>query len=719
MCSSVGSRSVTAVDAPAGPCHDACGSGSGSGSGRILATAAAVALLALGSASRAAAFTPPCGSRAGELAVRPGPHRRQRFRPRGSIPGRPAVPAGSNSPRALFSTLGTPPPVHALTADPDLAWPDLEQPLAEARADLAARSDEVAAIIEAQSLSLGQISALAADLAAREGSDLPLAERQDGLSVGLEQVAQLVAEASEAGLAIRKAEARRVEALALVEQMEGLMADAAAELDAAADFAAERDADSESTGSGRGMAPTAIGEAAADSVVEAAAKAIVTELEASSLAEAAKEASDDEEEEFVVGDRDPVASEREAQAHVAELTDWKLDGWCATGRVFNHDFISDGDVIVTSQLTDPSSAREGAVVTTESGSQYMLGAPYLADFGDSAGSEEFMHDPTDDPIDAEIDPIDAEVDVSRANPTIDLGQAKSKLELTGEAVGDGRYLLAGTPIVSKHGRSEIWSTYRANSFGLPKGEPLCVKLSPHAEAMDREDRNYRAVTSGIGNRSRFVKRFEYINAESSYGNKAALIMERGTEDLKGFIEQVGALEGSLIRDAVTSAILCVEAVHSADLVWTDLKAENFVVIERGDSVDFRGIDLESAMPRKDNPVDYSPEACPPEFAVAFLEDGGQNFILEPSYDIWSLGTLIYELATGKALFEGMDPLDITQALVEYQPGQDVLAEISDPKLSDLVQQCLQKDPSARPKVAELLQHPYLARFNIGFGSFGW
>jgi hypothetical protein len=50
------------------------------------------------------------------------------------------------------------------------------------------------------------------------------------------------------------------------------------------------------------------------------------------------------------------------------------------------------------------------------------------------------------------------------------------------------------------------------------------------------------------------------------------------------------------------------------LVWTDLKAENFVVMQdfsNGEKVHPKGIDLESAMPYWDNPVDYSPESCPP------------------------------------------------------------------------------------------------------------
>jgi hypothetical protein len=375
--------------------------------------------------------------------------------------------------------------------------------------------------------------------------------------------------------------------------------------------------------------------------------------------------------------------------------------------VYNHPSIGDGDVIVTSALRNPGGAREGEIVQTESGSQYKLGTPQLSTAGGGqAGTDSWQ------PLVA-VDDINIDAPSYFAVPTLDIGMAKSKLDLTGEAVGDGRYLLAGSPIISKHGRSEIWSAYRANSYGLPKGEPLCVKLSQNMEAMSREDGNYRAVTFGRTNRGKFVKHFEFVPAVSS-GTKSALVMERGTGDLKGFVEQVGALEGGLLRDAVSAAVQCVQAVHDANLVWTDLKAENFVVVEeRLGTVGFRGIDLESAMPKDGNPVDYSPEACPPEFAKAFLADGGQRFVLHPSYDIWSLGTLIYEIATGRPLFDDLEPIEITKTLPTYKPGDDVFDAIPDDDVRDIVQQCLQPDPKARPTISQLSKHPYLpSGFNL-------
>mmetsp|Transcript_1382 Transcript_1382/g.2518 ORF Transcript_1382/g.2518 Transcript_1382/m.2518 type:complete len:177 (+) Transcript_1382:303-833(+) len=176
-----------------------------------------------------------------------------------------------------------------------------------------------------------------------------------------------------------------------------------------------------------------------------------------------------------------------------------------------------------------------------------------------------------------------------------------------------------------------------------------------------------------------------------------------------------------MRDAASAALQCIQAMHSSGIVWTDLKTENFVILsdEIGDNgylPGVKGIDLESAMPRGSNPVDFSPEACPPEFAYAFISGEGLRFKLDYSYDIWSYGMMLYELTTGRSYFGNKTPAQITKSL-QYTNFEADVSLVNDSKLRDLIGQCLQADPKKRPSVTQLLLHPYF--LTSGVGPFGW
>lgn len=146
----------------------------------------------------------------------------------------------------------------------------------------------------------------------------------------------------------------------------------------------------------------------------------------------------------------------------------------------------------------------------------------------------------------------------------------------------------------------------------------------------------------------------------------------------------------------------------------DMKSENFIVTEEGQ---VKGIDLESAMPVRDNPVDYSPEATPPEFAKAFLAGDGPYFVLEQSYDLWSFGMLLYELSTGRGYWDGKSPVQITKAL-RAEPEIDLEDIDIDKNLKDLISRCLDLNPRKRPNIVQVLLHPYFVTTGIGpFGLF--
>lgn len=372
-----------------------------------------------------------------------------------------------------------------------------------------------------------------------------------------------------------------------------------------------------------------------------------------------------------------------------KIEEWEvLENGRVVGTIFNHPTIPNGDTITTSPISNPETAAPRKVVTTISGSKYQLGVPGTADSLKSRAMG---------------------VSIKELQR-----RARVAFDLTGDIVGDdeNKYLLAGKPIKSTSGKSQLYKAYKADDDGLPTGSALLVKISKNWEAIEREAENYAKITKAGFLRGQFVELVDFLPDASAFcprfRDQSALVMERGVIDLKRYIAINGRLEGRRLRGAAAAAAQCLQAVHGSSLVWTDLKTENFVVDAEGQ---VKGIDLESCMPYKGNPVDYSPEGTPPEFARAFLAGDGPYFILNFNYDIWSFGMLLFEMAVGRGYFEGKTPVQITKTLRDG-PTID-LGDVEDPQLRNLIERCLQVDPKRRPGVLEILLHPYF--LSTGFG----
>jgi len=348
-----------------------------------------------------------------------------------------------------------------------------------------------------------------------------------------------------------------------------------------------------------------------------------------------------------------------------------------SGKVTNHPTIDDGDAIVTSPLVDPSQAKERKIVTTSSGSRYRLGTPLT--LPSSAASVD-VNEAKNKFITQQREERKQQI-LARART-----KSESIPEITDQTLGNGRYILAGKAIPSVNGRSMIQTAYRSTPLGTPTGEPLIIKISSNTEAMKREYDNYQKVSSGL-KKGQFIRRKEFLlSAGREMPGKSALVMQRGL-------------------DCAVTALRCMEALHGVRLVWNDLKTENFVVVEdeRTGDISFRGIDLESCMPVKSNPVDYTPEACPPEFAKSFMSGEAESFALECNYDVWSYGMFLYEISTGRGFFDGVSAELITKKLPTFEPRFD---NVPDPTLADLITQCLSTNPRDRPTLSKIFKHPY-------------
>ena len=71
-------------------------------------------------------------------------------------------------------------------------------------------------------------------------------------------------------------------------------------------------------------------------------------------------------------------------------------------------------------------------------------------------------------------------------------------------------------------------------------------------------------------------------------------------------------------------------------------------------------------------------------------------------DIWSFGITAIELATGSAPYQQLHPLKVMKSILELPPPKLEGVPHLDPQLSKLVAECLQKDPTKRPTIDQII-----------------
>ena len=190
-----------------------------------------------------------------------------------------------------------------------------------------------------------------------------------------------------------------------------------------------------------------------------------------------------------------------------------------------------------------------------------------------------------------------------------------------------------------------------------------------------------------------------------------------------------------VRHVFVQLVHCVEHMHEKGVLHADLKTLNIVRT----AGQWKLIDLDAACVIGKEPVGHKsssayvpPEAiyidektdsaCVRSFLV--VTKGEANYELltaHPSFDVWSLGCILYQMCTAdvKPLFQGGQDdnlvgvrkgVDNLFALAEWSPElkADKLTDIPDKLARNLLSQMLHKDPLQRPSLARVLAHSFVS-----------
>jgi len=271
-------------------------------------------------------------------------------------------------------------------------------------------------------------------------------------------------------------------------------------------------------------------------------------------------------------------------------------------------------------------------------------------------------------------------------------------------------------VVALIGAGGMGEVYRARDSRL--GRDVAIKvlpqhLSAHPEVRARFEREARTV-SGLNHPNICV-----LHDIGREGEVDFLVMELiEGETLAERIARAGALPladvlkiGAQIADALDRA-------HRAGIVHRDLKPGNIMLTKSGAKLMDFGLARPTGLAAAGANSAFLTMTQSPTVAAPLTAEGtivGTFQYMSPEQlegkesdargDLWSLGCVLYEMATGKRAFEGATQASLITAIMRDTPRPlSELAPMSPPGLERLVGRCLAKDPDDRWQTARDLMH---------------
>lgn len=247
------------------------------------------------------------------------------------------------------------------------------------------------------------------------------------------------------------------------------------------------------------------------------------------------------------------------------------------------------------------------------------------------------------------------------------------------------------------GRGGMATVYRGYDSTLKRDVAVKVlhpHLVSHEEARARFEREARSVAKLHHNS--IVEIYDYAEAESG---EVFIVMELvdGYTLREFLLEHTGhplMAEGAAL--IARQIFVALKAAHAKGIVHRDVKPENILISKNGQ-------------------IQLS------DFGIAFLAGIGQmtatgQILGSPTYmspehiesptvdaraDIFSLGTILYEMSVGQTPFVGNNPHQIIKRVVEgyYDHPLSVNPSVGHP-LSSIIVKCLQQQPERRYQTAD-------------------
>jgi serine/threonine-protein kinase len=264
----------------------------------------------------------------------------------------------------------------------------------------------------------------------------------------------------------------------------------------------------------------------------------------------------------------------------------------------------------------------------------------------------------------------------------------------------GAVLLGKYRVDSIIGRGGMGLVVKARHLGLEEEVAIKMLRDDVAVADETITRFIREAQSAAKLKSEHIARI--IDVGTFDGRKPYLVMEfLEGQDLGQLIAERGRLQPSLAIDLVIQACEALAEAHSLGIVHRDIKPTNLFLTSRPDGsvllkiLDF-GISKSPAGADLSLTQTWSLLGSPAYMSPEQMRSARH---VDARTDVWSLGTVLYEVLEGHRPFqaESFSELCVMVAVESYTP-----MSATPPELAPIIARCLAKNPAERyASVADL------------------
>jgi serine/threonine-protein kinase len=249
--------------------------------------------------------------------------------------------------------------------------------------------------------------------------------------------------------------------------------------------------------------------------------------------------------------------------------------------------------------------------------------------------------------------------------------------------------------------------YRARDTRLDR--TVAIKVLPHELASDSERRSRferEARSISTLNHPHICTLYDVGEADG----QAFLVMEHLVGETLAERLKKGPLPLAQALTVATEIADALAAAHGQGVIHRDLKPGNVMLTKSGAKLLDFGLAKLAAHGEQPGAAHLTSAATR---ATPLTGEGvivGTLQYMAPEQlegkptdartDLWALGTIIYEMLTGKRAFEGTSAASLIGAILEREPAPlSTLQPLTPPGVDRLVRQCLSKAPEDRPDTA--------------------